>query len=118
MKKMSLFQLVLTLGGSALLWWLKDQYDALSFLVGGCVILFSFISWGLGMSFIFQKKFIALSICIIVFKYAILGVIIYWLVRQGWLHTLWFALGVASFTITALFYAIFEALKEEKQDVI
>lgn len=105
--------------GSFSVWLLKDEYyGALSYLIGGLLIWYGLISWGIGMSFIFQKKYIALSMGIIVFKYAILGVIIYWFVHQNWAQPLWFSLGVASFVITALIYALTEALKEEKKDVI
>lgn len=119
MKKLNLIQLIVTLGLSALVWLLKDnQHEALSFLLGGLVIWYAFLSWGIGMTFIFEKKFIALALSIIVFKYAILGVIIYWFVHQVWSQPVWFALGVSSFAISALIYALTEALKEEKKDVI
>ncbi len=118
MKKMSIIQLALTLLFSVLVLAMSDIYAALSMLLGCLTIFLSFISWGISMSMIFRKKFIALSLCIIVFKYAILGIIIYWVVRQGWMQLIWFILGIASFAITSLTYAILESLKEGKEDVI
>lgn len=114
MKKLNYIQLILTTVLSALIWSTRgQQHDALSFFMGGMLIWYAFLSWGIGMSLIFRKKYIALAISIIVFKYAILGVIIYWFVHQPWAHHLWFALGVASFVISALIYAIIEAFKKE-----
>lgn len=73
---------------------------------------------GLAWGFIFQKKLIALSIGIIVFKYAILGIIIFTLVKQPWFDTLWFSLGIASLILSALVYGLKEALREGKDNVI
>jgi uncharacterized membrane protein YczE len=73
---------------------------------------------GLAWGFIFQKKLIALSIGIIVFKYAILGIIIFTLVKQTWFDTLWFSLGVASLILSAFVYGLKEALREGKDNVI
>jgi hypothetical protein len=55
---------------------------------------------------VFQKKLIALAVLIIVFKYAILGIIIYLLVKQSWLLPLWFAGGVSSMMVAALIYGL------------
>jgi hypothetical protein len=120
MKKMNSIQFFVTLVLSiAILLISEDNHAALSFLLGGLTIWYGFLSWAIGMGFIFQKKYIALAIGIIVFKYAILGVIIYWFVHQAWSQPLWYALGVASFIITALAYAVMEALKkEENKNVI
>ena len=119
MKKMNLIQLIVTLTLSAIIWAVHgSQHVALSFFMGGLLIWYGFLSWAIGMSFIFQKKYIALAIAIIVFKYAILGVITYWFVHQAWAQLLWFALGVASFVVSALVYAILEAFKEEDKNVI
>jgi len=73
---------------------------------------------GLGYGLIFKKKLVALAIGIIVFKYAILGIIIFQLVKQPWLSSLWFCLGIATFAITAMVYAISEALTEGRNHVI
>ena len=106
MKKLSLIQIILTILGTLLLLLFKNQYDALSFFVGGLVIGLSFLSWGLAMGFIFQKKFVALSIGIIVFKYAILGVIIYHFVKQSWMQPFWLSAGVATMMFGSLTYGL------------
>ena len=58
--------------------------------------------WGL----IFRKKFIALSVGVIVFKYAILGVMIYFAILKGWLSPLAFSLGIGTVVPAALIYAM------------
>ncbi|MNS76869.1 hypothetical protein D3C72_1104270 [compost metagenome] len=72
----------------------------------------------LGYGLIFKKKLIALAIGIIVFKYAILGIIIFQLVKQPWLSSLWFCLGIATFGVSALVYALSEVLTEGKDNVV
>ncbi len=48
-----------------------------------------------------RKKQVALSLGIIVFKYAFLGMIIYVLLRQPWLHPLWFGAGLGTLVISS-----------------
>lgn len=73
---------------------------------------------GVGYGLIFKKKLIALAIGIIVFKYAILGIIIFTLAKLKWFDSLWFALGVASFILSGIFYSLKEALSEGKDNVV
>jgi hypothetical protein len=85
---------------------------AISFIIGSITILISVFLMGIGFKFIFSKKLIALAIGIIVFKYAILGIIIYKLVNSQWLNPMWFILGVASLSLSGLYYATKEALRK------
>lgn len=73
---------------------------------------------GISFGWIFKKKLVALAIGIIVFKYAILGIIMFTLVKRSWFNPLWFAMGVASFVLSGIFYALKEALREGKENVI
>lgn len=93
----------------------NSQHVALSFFLGGSLIWLTFFLWGLGLTLIFQKKLVALALSVIVFKYAISGVIIYWLIEKNWFEPLWFALGVFSFALSALVYSILEALREARE---
>lgn len=104
--------LITALGGIILAYFYAPQH-ALSFVTGSLIILLSFVLLGIGYGMIFQKKLIALAIGIIVFKYAILGIIIFTLVKLSWFNPLWFSLGVASFVLSALVYALKESLKRE-----
>ncbi|MGZ3773759.1 MAG: hypothetical protein ACXVCY_06965 [Pseudobdellovibrionaceae bacterium] len=118
MKTILNIQALITIIGGVFLRVFGAPQQAYSFIVGSLVILFSVSMLRLGYGLIFQKKLIALAIGIIVFKYAILGIIIFTLVKLSWFTPLWFALGVASLILSALVYALKEAFKEGKANVI
>src|ERR1700674_5630365 len=102
MKRILIFQVVIIVLGALCLPLLGFQQYTASFLSGGLVAAGNFILLGLGWKMVFHKKLIALSVLIIVFKYAILGIIIYLLVRQPWLLLVGFAAGIASITLASL----------------
>lgn len=112
MKKLTVIQVILMGVLIPLLAVFIAKHQIISASVGSGVILINFLLLGWGWGLIFRKKLIALSVGIIVFKYAILGIIIFRIVKQPWLDPLWFCLGVASFVITALIYSLSEALSE------
>lgn len=118
MKFVLIIQLFTSLIGASALYLALTPQHAASFAAGGLVIALSFFLLGIGWKLIFEKKLIALAIGIIVFKYAILGIIIFKLTKLSWFNTLWFALGVASFVLSALGYALKETLREGKADGI
>ncbi len=116
MKRVLISQaLVAAIGYVALLLFAAPNH-ANSYLWGSLTILLSFSVMGLGYGLIFRKKLVALGGSLIVFKYAILGIIIFTLVKLDWFSSIWFAMGVASFIVSAIYYAISEALREEKED--
>lgn len=86
---------------------------AFSFISGSGLMLISFLLLYIGWRLIFKKKLVALAIMVIVFKYAILGIIIFTIVKLPWFHAEWFLIGVASFVLSALFFAFKESLKKE-----
>lgn len=106
MKRVLIFQLLLTILGTLGVLAYGAQHEALSFAVGGLIVMGNFILLGLGWNMVFSKKLVALSVLIIVFKYAILGVIIYVVVKQNWLLPIWFAGGIASMAIASLIYGL------------
>lgn len=118
MKIILIFQILITLLGGLALFPFCAPHQVLSFATGSLVILTSFFLLGIGFGLIFRKKLIALAIGIIVFKYAILGIIIFTLVKLSWFSPLWFVLGVSSFILSGIFYAAKEALREGKEDVV
>jgi hypothetical protein len=116
MKRVLISQvLVAALGYVSLLLFAAPNH-ANSYLCGSLTILLSFSVMGLGYGLIFRKKLVALGGSLIVFKYAILGIIIFTLVKLDWFSSIWFAMGVASFILSAIYYAISEALREERED--
>ncbi|WII73010.1 hypothetical protein QJS83_03880 [Bdellovibrio sp. 22V] len=118
MKSILITQIFVIALGGLLLGLFAAPPQAYSYMAGSGTIFLSFLllAWGWGL--IFQKKLVALSIGIIVFKYAILGIIIFKLTALPWFDTLWFAIGVASFILAAFVYAVKESLREGKDHVV
>lgn len=106
MKRILLFQILVVALGSFLLFLAGQQQEIGSFIAGSLVVAGNFILLGFGVKLVFRKKLIALSVLIIVFKYAILGVIIYYLVKQSWVQPIWFAAGVTSMMMASLIYGL------------
>lgn len=115
MKLIVITQFLITGLGALGLWFLSDASSTYSYLIGAGLILLNFLLLGLAWKLIFTQKFVALSVGVIVFKYAILGIIIFRLVKLPWVDLLWFALGVATFMIPAVVYAVREALNKKEE---
>lgn len=112
MKLILVSQILITALVGGLLGIFYAPQQSLSFVSGSGTLFLSFILLGIGYGLIFKKKMIALAVGIIVIKYAILGIIIFTLSELLWFDPLWFSLGVASFVLSAIVYAVREALRE------
>jgi hypothetical protein len=88
---------------ASILWAFLGTLEAISFLLGGLLGFANFCLLFLLLKQIFEKKHVALASLIIVFKYAILGLIIYFLVVHTQIHVLWLGIGVGSLLITLAF---------------
>lgn len=113
MKLFLIIQLVLTVIGGLILMELGKGGAAASFAVGSGLIFANVAVLAFVWFFVIQKKLIALSLMIIVFKYAILGVIIYKLLSYEWLNKGWLCVGLGSLVVTTLIYGIFSPKKED-----
>ncbi|WP_413559210.1 hypothetical protein [Bdellovibrio sp. HCB209] len=116
MNRVLISQVLITVIGYFACLFFAAPNHANSYLWGSLTILISFALMGLGYGLVFRKKLVALGISLIVFKYAILGIIIFTLVKLDWFSSIAFAMGVASFIVSAIYYAISEALREEKEN--
>ena len=85
---------------------LGDYQRAQSFAAGAGLVLFHTAILTALWSRVFQKKQIALSTGLIVFKYALLGVAIFWILNQSWSQPLWVGLGVSTLIVSALVAAL------------
>ena len=108
MIRATLIQIFVTLIGSLLLLEHSTQ-AAISFSAGGALVGINFLILGFAWSLIFQKKLIALAVPIIIFKYAILGLIIYQVIQSPSIDLLWFCLGIGSFVISALIFVVWRS---------
>lgn len=85
---------------------LAGPQQAVSAAAGTLVIMVSvgFMVWSIQR--LFQKKSIALAGMVIVIKYLLLGVALYWITLQPWASVGWLAAGIASVVLTAVFYSL------------
>lgn len=105
MKTVILSQLVLLVLGSLALWQFGTLHNSFSYAAGSGLVFLNFIFLASSWSLVFSKKLIALAVFLIVIKYAILGALLIYCLRQPWLNLTWFAVGVSSFMAAALIYA-------------
>lgn len=87
-------------------WYVGGQQQAASTALGALLMTFNLgaLTWTWGR--LFEKKSIALAGAIIVIKYAIFGVILFWITRQTWIQVLWLLAGVITIIPTALLYSL------------
>ncbi len=96
------FHLVATLVLSAGAYILWGRLEALSFASGAGLSFLNLAALSVTWSLILAKKLIALALGVIVFKFAILGWILYEVVRSKYLLIGWFALGMGLVVVSAL----------------
>jgi hypothetical protein len=114
LKLFLLIQAAVTLIGSIVLLEGRDSASAASFAIGSGIVFLNVLSLAFTFNRVIQKKLIALSISIIVFKYAILGIIIYKLLGLAWVDRLWLCVGLASLVVSALFFASVARTEDEE----
>ncbi len=102
--------------GSLILHQGRDAQSAASFAMGCGLVLFNVLTLAWAWSRLFKKKLIALAAGIIVFKYAILGIIMYKLLSLDWVDKLWLSIGLSSLVVSALFYASFAPTADEEEE--
>lgn len=113
MKNFFLFQLGLLAVGSPLVAWMTDWDGALSYGIG-CLFIFGSSALSAWLwSRLIAKKLVAVALLIIVFKYAIFGLILYKILLTSWIHPLAFSAGIANIVLAALLAAL---TSEDQED--
>ena len=115
MKYFMLYQAGVGLLGALLAFQASGLMSAASIAIGCAVILVNVGLTAVLWKRLIQKKLIALSLAIIIFKYAILGAIIYKLLSLSWIEKGWLCAGFGSLVITAPLYALFAPNQEGKE---
>lgn len=105
MKLLFFSQIILVLAGTLLFWVFNTTQQTWSYAAGSGLVLLNFALLASGWGLLFQKKWVALAVIIIVIKYAILGALLFYLVNRPWMNLVGFSVGVASFVATALIFA-------------
>lgn len=85
---------------------LGGAQQAVSAAAGAMVVMASVGLMAWSVQRLFEKKSIALAGMVIVIKYLLLAVLIYWISLQPWANLLWLGAGIASVVMTAVFYSL------------
>lgn len=109
MKFLLLTHLVLSVFGAVFLGLFMDWSTAFSFVAGAGLMLGNFAFHALVWPFFLPKKLFALSIGVIVFKFAILAWILNIVATGNTLQAGWFAVGICTVVVTAVITAFREA---------
>ncbi|MBC7421091.1 MAG: hypothetical protein H7328_10220 [Bdellovibrio sp.] len=73
-----------------------DLNNALSCALGASVMLINLVGIWFGWKLVFLKKSIALAVLVIIFKYLILGLILWNFTQYQWLQPIGFIVGLSS----------------------
>lgn len=116
LKKLALWQLLITFVGVGACWAGTDAARAASFATGAALMLANAAALAWAWWRVVTQKRIAWTALIIVIKYAVLLSTIFYLTRQSWFHVTLAGLGIASFLLAALLWAVTnsEDLKERR----
>lgn len=101
-KTIALFLLGYTLLLSVVLFFTNDQESALSCLFGGLLMLVNLLGIYLLWHLVFSKKSIALAVFVIIFKYLILGVVLWKLANVSWMKPIGLILGLSTLVFAIL----------------
>ena len=106
MKKLLGIQSGVCILGAILVFYINARQCAASYAMGSALILINLIFLTWVWSNILKKKFIALSVSLIVLKYALLGIVIYKIISDRETDLAWFSVGLGSLIISILLFAL------------
>lgn len=112
-KNTALTSLLFCISASIALYMNSGSGMALSCLFGGTLMLFNLFGLWILWKFIFSKKSIALAVLVIIFKYVILGLILWNLNQIQWMRPLGFVLGLSSLMFGVVCAALFKKRRSE-----
>ncbi len=82
-------------------------------VIGALIVLLNLAALSFSWKRIFSKKSIALAVFVIIFKYVILGMILWGLSVAGWLNVIGFLIGLASLLFSVFAAMLMKSLKTE-----
>lgn len=104
--------------GSVLVAFFAGQAASLSFTGGAALTLFNFAVLVYGWPRILAKKQVAPAIAVIIFKFAILGWILYLVASSQTIHLGWFACGLATVIPSVLVTAFMSDFSDDSKEAI
>jgi hypothetical protein len=100
----ALFTLILSL----VCFFVFNVDTGLSCLFGGALMMINMLGLALLWRLIFSKKSIALAILVIIFKFLILGLILWNLRQAEWIKPIGFVLGLSSLVLGILGFSVYK----------
>lgn len=114
MRKLTTYQVIFSILLVILVFYFAGWDPALSFGLGAVIAIFNFSLLVWSWQRIFRQKNIALAVGVIVFKYAILGLVAYFIVQSQKVAIVWFIGGLSILLPAILAYALTQqSLPEE-----
>ncbi len=111
---MALFQIGIVLIASTGLWWIGKSQLAASFAVGAGLMLANLLALAWTSWRMFTKKPVALTVGVIVIKYALLLGSVFYFARSSWFDSIGAGLGIGSFVLAILGSAVVSKSEEEE----
>jgi hypothetical protein len=100
----------------ALLGYLFVSTDfAASLMVGALIMLANLAGLAFSWNLIFSKKSIALAAFVIIFKYVILGMILWFLASVNWLKPIGFITGLASLVFAVVAATVIKSISKKSE---
>jgi hypothetical protein len=93
---------------AALVFYFGDSRLAASLLLGVANMTFLLVMLGWSIHLMLEKKSIAWTVSIIVIKYAVLLGSTYILAQASWFRAVGYGVGLSSFVVAALIFAVFD----------
>jgi hypothetical protein len=115
MKQFFGLQIVVSLLAGALIAFYVNKMAALSFGIGAAFAFINTLFLTIVMARIFTKKPVAISFSLIIFKYLIFGLALYFLVTSNFLQLAWFMVGLSILVISVVGLAILYLLDLKKE---
>lgn len=112
-KNITILLALYTFTGATLGYFLVNTDFAASFMVGGLIMLLNLAGLAFLWRLIFSKKSIALAAFVIIFKYVILGMILWGLLSVNWLKPVGFIAGLASLVFAIVTATILKSISEK-----
>ncbi|MBY0553252.1 hypothetical protein K2P97_01905 [bacterium] len=112
-KNITLLLALYTFVGAGLSYFIINTDFAASFMVGGLTMLLNLAGLAFLWRLIFSKKSIALAVFVIIFKYVILGMILWSLLSVNWLMPIGFIAGLGSLVFAIVTATIIKSFTDK-----
>lgn len=115
LKPMFILQISLSLLFTAIIYFIVGKMESISFLTGALYASLNLLFIVFIVSRLFRKKSVALTFFLIIFKYTIFGLGLYYLVNSKLLMVSWFVVGLSILLPSILGLAISYWKQQERE---